>query len=439
MPTLHRRQPIPAIKKQAQRLLSGLWNFSHHGSSPRCPFEKAMIGNKKSFNSKGVALLQALFLLVLISALVIQINFEVDVEYTANSQALHKLRAYRAAKASLQMSLLRIKIYNKVMTEFGSKLGDMADMAKMIYELPFSWPLALPSEASGVDKDATIVSEDLLNINDLDSPSKNQRTRIQEKIIELINNRKEFDEEWADRNKGLEAQTVVNNIKDWIDPDTEGANGGSEASLYGDLRDFDSTVKDFPPNRFFRTMDEVRMVSGVTDDIYDVLKPAFSVFGPMGINPNFADEGALKSLHKGMTDEVISKIMNRRNDPKEGGSFKDADDFFSYINSVGGLIPDADKDAIPLRFTNPCHFRVTATGSSGKTAVTITAVTYDISCANNEVSDQINKERQQDQQANQGDGSNPNGQGTNTQTNGGSSKKQPLPKGPPRIVYWNEK
>jgi general secretion pathway protein K len=281
-----------------------------------------------------------------------------------------------------------------------------------------------------------IQSEDLLNINDLDSPSEGQRERIRSKIEDLFKGKIESDSDWADRNRNTPYDEIINNIKDWIDPDTQGSNGGEESSIYSRVRELDPDAQDrFPPNRFFRTMDEVRMVPGVTDEIFELISPSFSVFGPMGINPNLADQNTIKALHFSFTDEIVAKIMNRRNDPNEGGPFADAKAFFDYVDSIGARITEEEKKRIPLRFTNPCNFRIQSTGSSGKSVITITAVTYDIACAQAEVSKNIAQDKTK------GDDQTPpeDKDSKESPTKDGSSDKQELPKGPPRIVYWNER
>jgi hypothetical protein len=169
------------------------------------------------------------------------------------------------------------------------------------------------------------------------------------------------------------------------------------------------------------------MVPGVTDDIYALLSPTFSVFGPMGINPNLADEGALKSLHKTINDDVVAKIMNRRTDPQQEGPFKDAEDFFNFVTREGANISQEEQDKIPLRFNDvlPCNFRIQSTGSSGKTPITLTALTYDIACAQTQVCGAM-----MDEQSKKSGGT--------ASTKDQCANKQ-APKGPPRIVYWNEK
>lgn len=423
--------------------------------------KQALINNKylrrpkTAVGQKGIALLQALFLVLLITFIVNQVNFEVAVEYTVNAQAIHRIRAYQAAKASMNLSLLRLKIYNTYVQNYGEQLGDQAHLLSMIYKLPISWPLALPEEVSAVDKDgfnklnksslmdaqfsSSIDADDKLNINDLNSPIENQRQRIKTKIIDLLQGRLEGRDEWAQKNREINPEEIANNLKDWIDGDTEGSNGGSEGSNYDKVKALDRDNKDsFPPNRYFRTIDEIRMVPGVTDDVFEVLSQTFSVFGPMGINPNYADAGTLKSLHKTFTDEIVNKVMQRRDNPKDGGHFQDKEDFISFVSSLGANLNQEEKEQMLLRFKEPCNFKIQATGASGKSNVTITAITYDLHCAQKEVS----KAYADEQKNKNGSSSNTSSgatSGDSTSTKEEKARKQPLPKGPPRIVYWNER
>jgi len=410
-------------------------------------------------NSKGIALLQTLFLVMLIIFIVNQVNFETAVEYTVNSQSLHRIKAYQAAKSGIEISLLRISIYNKVSSQLNKNMGDgaaggMGQMLNMIYSFPLTWPMIIPGETSPAEKtsvdelnkkslmDSTfatqIQSEDLLNINDLDSPLESQRERVKNSLQQLFKGKMEFDHEWIDRNREIPFDDIINHITDWIDPDTQSRVGGDEARFYTKLREMDKDNQNpYPPNRQFRTLDEIRMVPGVNDEVFELIKPGFSVFGPMGINPNLADVGAIKSLHRTITDKAAQSIISRRDNMHEGGPYKDADDFFNFLSRQPDVrITPEEQSKIPLRFDNPCNFRIQATGSSGRTAITITAITYDIACSQKELSTGMSKANQNQNPNNPNPTPSPS-PSTNA-GGGGNQGNQNAAKGPPRIVYWNE-
>lgn len=408
-------------------------------------------------DSSGVALLMALFMVLLITFIVNEVNLETSVEYTVNSQNLHRLKAYYAAKSGLELAKLRIRIYQKLMSSVGEQMGEQAHLLNMVYQFPFAWPPATMGDMNSVDKDSinkvvkeslmdvqysmTIQTEDKLNINDLNSPSEAQRKKIRTKLDDLFKTRLEQDDPWAKENRDLRYEEIINNIKDFIDPDTTSENGGDEASKYGNVKELDrDSEMQLPPNRYFRSVEEVRMVPGVTDEIFNILEPVITIFGPFGINPNHADKDTIKSLHPSFTEEVVAKIMSRRDNPNEGGPYKDADDFFNHATASGAKLTEEDQTNIPLSFTTPCHFRIISDGISGKVRTTLTAVTYDLNCQIRDIATAVKKEddekKGQQQDPNQQQQQQQQQQDPNKKPN---SKKPDLPKGPPRIIYWNER
>jgi general secretion pathway protein K len=406
-------------------------------------------------DSSGVALLMALFMVLLITFIVNEVNFETSVEYVVNSQNLHRLKAYYAAKSAVDLAKLRIRVYQKVLSQVGDQLGEQAQMLSQIYQFPFSWPLPTLGDMNSVDKDAinkvskealmeaeydmTISTEDKLNINDLNSPSEAQRKKVYTKLEDLFKSRLEQDDEWAKDNRDMRYEEIINNIKDFVDPDTQSDNGGDEASKYGAVKELDRDAEmRLPPNRYFRSIEEVRMVPGVTDEVFAILEPVITIFGPFGINPNYADQQTLKSLHRSFTDDVVAKIMSRRDNPNEGGPFKDADDFFGFATASGAKLTEEDQTNIPLLFTTPCHFRIVAGGRSGKVQTTITAVTYDINCQIKDVAAAVKKEDDEKNKA-QGNPNQTSPPPNDPNQKNQNPKKPDLPKGPPRIIYWNER
>jgi general secretion pathway protein K len=400
-------------------------------------------------NHRGIAILQALFMVMLITFIVNQVSFETAVEYTTNAQALHRVKAYQAAKAGVQISLLRLALYQKARAQFGQDLGPNAQMLDFIYSFPLTWPLMAPGDLSSVDKDGfeavnktalmdatystQIQSEDLLNINDLGSTVEAQRNRVRNHLIEILKGKVENDREWTDKHGNIPYEEIVNNLQDWVDRDNQRVSGGSESEIYGRLREMDPDNKDtFPPNRHFRTLEEIRMVPGVTDAIFDLLKGGFSTFGPMGINPNYADEDALKSLHPQMTDEMVSKIMARRSNPDLGGRFDGVESFIDYLSRDLRLpISEEEGKQMPLRFTDPCNFRIESSGASGKSVVTITAITFDLNCDQHALFLKWCQE-QKDKGADE--------KKLPTGCRGDLTKSKPeASKGPPRIVFWHER
>lgn len=403
-------------------------------------FTRRLLGQK---NQKGVALLIAIFTMVFIFYLVTEILYESNVEYVVHAQSVNRLKAYYAAKSGLQLSLLRIKVYQQVSKQFGSKAqGPQKKLLDMIWSMPFAWPPVVPDEVDSVDKsmikekvkeaqmDATYLTTisdegSKIDVNDLNSPSKGMREATRALLTQIYQNKIQNDEAWAAKHRDIKFDEIINSITDWETDTPTSLNGGSKQSLYSKYND-----PNMPPNRAFRTIDEVRMVVGMTDDIWDLLKDRITVYGMHAINPNYATKEVLMALDASIKPEVADAIITRRNDDNQGGFFASAQDFWEFVNQKGGNVtPDAQKQ-IPLVFDAVYNFRIRSVGDFGSSTREITAVTFDLQSMASKIASQIQADAAGT--AASGGGSGSGG------SNSSATSTDPLPKGPPRIVYYNE-
>lgn len=402
-------------------------------------FTRDLLGRK---NQKGVALIMAIFSLMLIVYLVTETLYETNVEYIVNSNSVSRVKAYYAAKSGLELSLLRIKIYNKIKTQLGDKIPPerMATL-DLIWNFPFAWPPVMPSEASSVDKDmlkdtikeskmdATYITNindegTKIDLNDLGSPSKGLRELTKKLLLQIFQNRMQNDDQWADNNQDLKYEEVINNIADWVDKDTTSQNRGDEKQFYQNLNGSGDNIE-LPPNRGFRTVDEIRLVAGMNEEIYNMLKDRVTVYGMKAINPNHASPEVLKALDASMNDKVVAAIISRRNDPQQK-PFQSESEFWSFVNSEGANVqPDVQKTFF-LSFSDVLSFRIKSIGEYVNVTREIEAVVYDFSGAAATVAAQLKKE------AILAAGGQPASGNSNI-------PKDPLPKGPPRIVYFIER
>lgn len=398
-------------------------------------------------NQKGMAIMIAIFTVVVIMYLVTEITYDSNVEYIVNANAVSRLKAYYAAKSGMEISLLRIKIFTKIQKQFGqSASASQKKLLDMIWNFPFTWPPMVPPEASGVDKDmikdkvkeskmdstyyANIVDEgSKIDINDLGSPSKGLRDLTKKLLLQIFENRMANDEEWSRKNRDLKYGEVINNIIDWEDDDQQAINGGDEKQAYADLKS-----EDLPPNRAFRTVEELRMVAGMTDEIFGMLRDRVTVYGMHAINPNYASSEVLKALDVSMTDAVVNKVIERRNSEKLGGPYKDDQDFWNHVNAEGGRVSAENQKLIVLNFSQVINFRIKSVGEFANVTREIEAVVFDFSSVATNMASQSLKDAQQ--------AANPNGGGGAPADKGkdnANNSNDPLPKGAPRIVYFTER
>src|SRR5690606_4406827 len=185
-------------------------------------------------------------------------------------------------------------------------------------------------EMSGVDKSALekavgesqfqgqyigqITPEDSkVDITDLVSPSEVIASSTRNQILDIFASKMEVDEDFRNRYQGFNFQELVFQIIDWMDEDDESLLGGSERSYY---RDFNS--EDVPPNQPLKTQEELMMVHGMTNELYELLAQRTTIYGIKGLNVNQANKDMLMSLDPQMTEEIVAEILERRADPELG-------------------------------------------------------------------------------------------------------------------------
>jgi general secretion pathway protein K len=414
-------------------------------------------------NQKGVALLTALFAVIIISYLAVEISYEAGIEYRLAKNRVDELKAHYAAKAGAEISLLRIGIYKQATAQYGDSLPD-PKLLDMIWSFPFAWPPAATEESSIATKEEiSAILEDTMqdtqwatqiqpegnkmDINDLNSPVEALRKALRDKLITILTNRLNQEDEWAERNENLEVETIVNNITDWIDSDSESLNGGNESRLYQDLTPENSSVE-LPPNRDLKTIEELHMIAGITDDIYDVIAPQVTIYGVKGVNVNYAEKDLIRAIDLQITSEIADQIITRRQDP-DLGPFKDLEDFENFIKGLGVDTNNYNESQLPLRFKKEYNFRISSTGLFGNRTKEITAIVYDFTNAKAEVTklleDQLKadepgeEEAGEDDKEGEDDKGDSGGQPSKTPGKADDKKKtETYDKGRPRILYWKE-
>lgn len=413
-------------------------------------------------DESGIALMIAIFTVTVLMIIATEVMYETNVELIVSSQAVNQLKAHYAAKSGVQISLLRIQIYRKAAAMVGNAVP--ASTLDPIWQTPFAWPPVVPDETSIADKEqikkavkassmqgtyfTTIESEGgKIDVNDLDSPSKVVQDSTRQQILEIFTGQMENDQAFGDRFRGYDFGKLVDNLTDWIDADKTSKSGGSgdEGSMYPDRPN-----ENIPPNAPFKTLEELHMVAGMTDELFDLLSSRLTVFGTKGINVNYAKKDVLMSLSPQITPERADKIIEDRG-KKERGPFKDEDDFVQYLGTqgiTGNPFRENNVLKVPLLFDPEFNFRIRSRGQAGRVQRDITAIVYDTG----KVTSRLQKflaDQKKDEQAKAGgtQGQSPDPQagiGTTSPAAPASAAKKKdddktaSPDTAPNIVYWNE-
>lgn len=411
---------------------------------------------KSHRNNKGIALLTAISALTLMTYIAMEVTYDTQIEYVINSQHLNRIKAYYAARSGIDISLLRIKIYQTVQQKLGKSLPANG-MLEQIWQFPLMWPLELPSELNAVDKDQikdktkeslmdssfiTTISDEgsKIDLINLVSPSETLREITKSQLLALFENKVKADEDFARQYSGYRFENLINNIADWLSNKNESLNGGDKRSAYRDRG-----TEDFPPNRNFRTMQEVRLVAGMTDEFFQILEPQVTIYGTRGINPNTASKEVLMSIDPTITKEIAEEVIKKRQDPEQG-TFKDANSFFDFLEQKGARL-SINKEEFPIITESLSSFKIQSIGEFNGAKKEIEIITLDINRVaervgeiQKKVDDKNNPQNNQNNSNNSANNSTGNNVAANNNNNNNQNKSEAKDyKGSPRIIYWNEK
>ncbi|MBX3022405.1 MAG: general secretion pathway protein GspK [Bdellovibrionales bacterium] len=412
-------------------------------------------------SQRGMALLMALVALSLLYFIAMEVSYDSIVDYTVTRQQVERIKARYAAKAGVELSLLRIMLYKQAVAGLGQSLGNQVNMLDPIWQFPFMWPptLALQGADNVTEVDKSMlnaaVKESLMDaqytttitpetgsfdLNDLGSDLKGYKKLVNQQVLNIFKTEMQNNEEFQRKYSGYRFEELVNNIADYIDEDSESLNGGDESAPYRDLPD---KVIKMPPNRPLRTMDELHQVAGMTDELYNLLVSRSTIFGAKGINVNYASKDVLMSLDVTMTSEAVDKVIQRRSDPKLGGPFKDDNEFFAFLSSQGVNTRTLQESKYPFFYEIPFNFRIVSTGLSANVKRDITAIVFDYPNLTGRFADMITEQEKQDL----GTAGNPPATPAPTPTPGSpapggapaaATQKIQASKGRPTVVYWEE-
>ncbi len=398
---------------------------------------------------KGIALILAVTSLLFMVYIAKEVSRDSLTEYVVNSQELSRLKAYYAARNGMDIALLRIKLFQQA-----SRLPlppAFASQIDQIWKFPFAWPLPAPPELNSVARDSMtkMMKESLMDasythtiedegskidVNDLISPSKTLQALTRKQLQTLFSQKIESDEVFRQNYQNYSFEDLINRMVDWMSDKNSSASGGSKNGYFSELGE------SYPPNRGFRTLEEIRLIPGMTEEFFNILNGQITIYGMKSINPNTASENVLKSLDKGMTDEAVREAIARRNSIELGGPFKGATsdeclkDFKSFVESRGARLEAAEFDKIPMLCDKVINFKVRSTGifGSGSQAIIkdITAIVVDLNRSATQIKSFIEKEKKEQQQS--------GGSSGVTGPTSPAPRQDPLPKGMPRVVYWSE-
>ena len=353
-----------------------------------------------------MALIMVLSTIVLMILLIQETVFETQVEHRSATAELSSLRAFYAAKAGMEINVLRIKNYININKKYVKEIESFRFYVDLIWKLPFEWPPFTPEglDTISAEEFAIIKKNSLmqntsfitsieptmgsLDINDLASPIPELRAWTADRLKSLLQILQDQQPDLELFSSIEDAITIVFNIQDWVDPDTQSVldNAQNENNLY--------EQENLPPNRPFLNLDELKQVAGMTDTLYEALKPFLTVYGEKGLNINTAPVELLQALSiNNFPLELAQEIRALTSSPSKPFLFS-KESFKKFLEERGAV--ELLKSLFPAKETNsensnkppsiwgsflifdaPHNFKMSSTGFSGKSQKNLTAFYFD--------------------------------------------------------------
>ncbi len=286
----------------------------------------------------------------------------------ATHTASQNLQAYYSALSGIKLDSLFVTLHGKIKNEPQIKqvLGKQIALLDLIWQIGFLHPLPIleeeitirePSKLLGNIK---VMNEDVtshINLTLLGSSEEKEREYVKHLLRSLFNSQGETDFYKKYQNQ---MNSIIDNTTDWIDKDTQTANGQSEDRLYSNLP---YKVK----NDYLDTLEELHLIPGMTDEFYSFFAPHLTIFGEGKININTAPPLLLKSISASLNDNDIVKIVQAR-------PFAEVKDFNDFV--VNSLLKTGDfnkNPEVPLT-TGGEIFKIESVAQVGNATKKIVAV-----------------------------------------------------------------
>lgn len=223
---------------------------------------------------RGSVLLYVIWVMVLLSVLMTSISTQVESALGVTSRLTEQLQAAQLARAGLQYAALAIS--DDAIASVDALQEMWSDNPSMFHDHPVGrgrFSMLAGLRPDGTPRYGLIDEERYVNLNT--APAEVLRALVQR----------------AGQLPDDDAQIIAESIEDWRDPDDDARPQGAE-NFYYRGRTEAYACKDGP----FETIEELRLVRGMSEAIYDRLAPHVTVYGSGQLNLNTATREALDAL-----------------------------------------------------------------------------------------------------------------------------------------------
>jgi len=261
-------------------------------------------------NARGFAIWISLLVVLLLAVLIFELDFQTRVDLRAAEHFRDEVRALHLVRSAVAAGQAFLK----------TDRGPSDDLTEAWATPTVDYPLG-----DGTLSAQLYDESGKFNLNSLVDKNKNVVPTKRTQLALLLSF---FDV------PEREAKSLVGSIVDWLDPPD-----GSENAVY-QRRDPPMLPKNGPLD----TLEEVRLIDGMTDALYRRVSPYLTVYGDTGVtgatgrvNINTADPLVIRSLHDGIDEAMVSQLQQNRPYRRPGaiqailGNTKICDDIPSCI------------------------------------------------------------------------------------------------------------
>jgi len=262
-------------------------------------------------DNRGIALMIVLTITTILTVLILDLHDSVRINFYISTNLSAGIKASYLTRSAVQVAA-------------GTLLKDIQD--NNVDHLSEGWydflaKAGLPGIV--IDKDQIVLMEIFdesgrFNLNRL----VNRQGKVDQSQLDIFNNLLTELEITTEINLG-------NAIVDWIDADEETADGGgSEDGVYG----YESMTGMLSKNSRFESLQEVRMVAGMTDEIWQKLEPLVTIYGDAKMNLNTVDSKVMRAVMRtvdenadlSLADKIDEWRRSTSSDGEEGGDMLSA-------------------------------------------------------------------------------------------------------------------
>ena len=388
-------------------------------------------------NQSGVALMMIMTAIILLMAIYGEFTFESKISRIKATNVMDRSQAKLLAESGLQMAMTRLKLYkeafNKIEGNATAKTQVPPQLLNQLWEVPFIFPVPLGAGASRSIKDTVqkFTEDSLLegsmrvtvtnisnrmNLNLLRFDTAKKRpynpndpegrnlidedpndgiidagpTAIQNNVSvdqslyfllkRLVDEKKEKDEAFEDRNANINYQELITNLKFYISDYqslmTDPMAGRAEAEF--------QRIPLEPKYGPLSSASELYAIPGWNDELIELIQNEFSIYPSAQIDLNKLTSNMLRILVPNIDDEQIRSFFEYRDNPEQPKFFNNIQDFKKWVVEIERIVNDTMFDERIEKFTkagvtfgsNPNLFKVISEGLYNRSTYTLVAYVY---------------------------------------------------------------